>query len=296
MYKLSVCCIQTDNLNAPMKMKYCSMTHLSAVGQVIHRKRVVKAEAKSKITEATREVILHQDVRALQISVDDGHFGPPARGVVTMQMSHTLGQWAPEQPQVLPADEVSSEVLLQVSAWMIGGDQPVLLLHLPLLSCQEVQDVLMLQINVRKYILFILPGCILFIGEDLHRHRFELFWGALPQLGFVHLCEASLANLKVQLDGQRFCVVVEVVGMRGAAVRAVVVHHDGAGIATVQRAFGALAFFGRLFGLPLIEFAATVHTIPIEGGDDQHSQNQEGQQTDKDHQHHLVICRVWNNS
>ena len=48
-------------------------SHLPAVGQVVHRQEVVQAETQAKVTQAARQVALHQDVGALQVPVDYGH-------------------------------------------------------------------------------------------------------------------------------------------------------------------------------------------------------------------------------
>lgn len=78
---------------------------------------------------------------------------------------------------------------------MEGSDEPVLLLHLPLLGCQEVEDVLVSEICIGEDVLLILPGGVLFIGEDFHSHCFKLIGGGLLQFSLVHLGEATLSNL-----------------------------------------------------------------------------------------------------
>ena len=48
-------------------------SHLPAVGQVVHCQKVVQTETQAKVTQAARQVALHQDVGALQVPVDDGN-------------------------------------------------------------------------------------------------------------------------------------------------------------------------------------------------------------------------------
>ena len=48
-------------------------SHLPAVGQVVHGQEVVQAESQAKVTQAARQVVLHQDVGALQVPMDDGN-------------------------------------------------------------------------------------------------------------------------------------------------------------------------------------------------------------------------------
>jgi len=76
-----------------------------------------------------------------------------------------------------------------------GGDEPVLVLHLPLLSRQEVEDVLVPEVRIGEDVLLVLPGGVLLAGEDLHGHRLELIRCGLLQLGLVHLGEASFSHL-----------------------------------------------------------------------------------------------------
>ena len=76
-----------------------------------------------------------------------------------------------------------------------GSDEPVLFLHLPLLSCQEMEDVLVSEVRVGEDVLLILPGGVLLIGEDLHSYCFKLIGVGRLQLGLVYLGETTLSNL-----------------------------------------------------------------------------------------------------
>ena len=71
---------------------------------------------------------------------------------------------------------------------------------------------------------------------------------------YIHNIEQ---DLQIQLYGQWLCVVVEVVGVCGAAVGAVVVHHDGAGVTAVQPPLG-LALLAAPLPL-LVERAVARH-------------------------------------
>lgn len=67
------------------------LTYLPTVGQVIHRQGRVQTQGKPKVTQAAGQVILHEDVGALEVPVHNGHLGPPAQGVVTVQVSNAPG-------------------------------------------------------------------------------------------------------------------------------------------------------------------------------------------------------------
>lgn len=84
---------------------------------------------------------------------------------------------------------------------MEGGDEPVLLLHLPLLSRQEVDDVLMPEVHIGEDVFLVFPGGVLLVREDLHGHRLKLIRGGLFQLCFVHLGKATLTHLKGEQKG-----------------------------------------------------------------------------------------------
>lgn len=85
---------------------------------------------------------------------------------------------------------------LEVPSGVEGGDEPVLLLHLPLLRREEVDHVLVPQVRVGEDVLLVLPGGVLLAGEDLHGHRFKLLRRGLPQPGLVHLGEATFPHLE----------------------------------------------------------------------------------------------------
>ena len=63
--------------------------YLPAVGQLIHRQRVVQAQGQAEVTQAAGQVVLHQDVGALYVPVSDGHFVATAGGVVAVKVSHS---------------------------------------------------------------------------------------------------------------------------------------------------------------------------------------------------------------
>ena len=46
---------------------------LSTVGEVIHSQTAVQTESQPEVTEAQRQVVLHQDVGALQVPMHYGH-------------------------------------------------------------------------------------------------------------------------------------------------------------------------------------------------------------------------------
>lgn len=54
-------------------------THLSTVGEIIHRQTAVQTQAQPKVTQAAGQVVLHQDVGALQVSVHYGHLEEQSR-------------------------------------------------------------------------------------------------------------------------------------------------------------------------------------------------------------------------
>lgn len=78
---------------------------------------------------------------------------------------------------------------------MEGRDKPVLFLHLPLLSCQEVEDILMSEVCVGENVLLVLPGGVLFVGEDLYSYCFKLIPRSLLQFSLVYLSKATLSHL-----------------------------------------------------------------------------------------------------
>lgn len=84
---------------------------------------------------------------------------------------------------------------LEVPSRVEGGDEPVLVLHLPLFCCEEVEHILVPQVRVGEDVLLVLPGRVLLAGEDLHGHRFKLLRRGLLQLGLVHLGEATFPHL-----------------------------------------------------------------------------------------------------
>lgn len=49
--------------------------NLSTVGKVIHWQAAVQTESQAKVTNTARPVVFHQDVGALQVSVDYRHLG-----------------------------------------------------------------------------------------------------------------------------------------------------------------------------------------------------------------------------
>lgn len=72
---------------------------------------------------------------------------------------------------------------------------------------------------------------------------------------------------------------VEAVGVRGVAVRAVVVRHDGARVAAVQPFLLALLDAA----LPLLAVRApAVRPVPVEHGQHHQARDQQGQQADED--------------
>lgn len=48
-------------------------THLSTIGQIIHRQAAVQLQAQPEVAQAAGQVVLHQDVGALEVTVDDGN-------------------------------------------------------------------------------------------------------------------------------------------------------------------------------------------------------------------------------
>lgn len=212
--------------------------YLSAVGQLIDRQIVVQAQGKSEIAQAAGQVIFHQDVGALDVPVCDWHFVAPAVGMVTVKVRHSTGQGTPHHPQVMPVNHMVNQVLLQVPCGVVGRDQPVLSLHLSFFCCQELEHIVMFQIGVGEDFLLVLPGSILLIRENLDGYRLKALLltdrGALLELGFVNLCKASFPDLNIEVNRQQLRVVVEVVCVRGAAVRTFIVYHNGSVIAEVQ--------------------------------------------------------------
>lgn len=63
--------IKSQNKEKVMKRDFS--TDLSTVGEVIHRQAAVQTQSQPKVTQAARQVVLYQDVGALQVSVDYGH-------------------------------------------------------------------------------------------------------------------------------------------------------------------------------------------------------------------------------
>lgn len=162
---------------------------------------------------------------------------------------------------------------------MEGRDQPVLLpqLCLALLSCQELQYVLVLQVDVRENVLLRLPGGVLFIREDLDRHGLKLFRSVLLQLGLVDLSKAAFPHQGVQLDGQQLSVVVDVVGTCGADVRAVIFQNDGEVLAELHE-------LPWLAGLPgWAQLLLPVNAVAVEDDDDGYRDSQWRQEADTGH-------------
>ncbi|TNN34922.1 hypothetical protein EYF80_054915 [Liparis tanakae] len=251
--------------------------------RLVHGQRVVQAQREAEVAQAAGQVALHQDVGALDVPVRDGHLVAAARRVVAVEVRHAERQRAAQLPQVVPADHVVDQELLQVPPRVEGRDQPALPLRLPVLRRQEVEHVVVPQVRVREDVLLVLPGGVLLVLEDLDGHRLEALLLAARraplQLGLVDLGEAPFAHLELQLDGQQLRVVVEVVGVRGAAVRALVVDHDGVRVAEVQAAPLALGA-----GLPL-----PVDPVAVEGGDDHDGHEQQRHQAHQDDRHHLGV-------
>ena len=209
----------------------------------------------------------------------DGHLGPAAQGVVAVQVRDAAGQRAAQPAQVLPADDVARQVLLQVALGVEGSDEPVLLaqLRLALLGRQELQDVLVLEVDVREDVLLRLPGGILLVGEDLDGHGLELLRRVLLQLGLVDLGEAPLAHQGVQLDGQQLRVVVDVVGAGGADVGAVVLQDDGQVLTELHQ----LARLARVPGWA--QLLLPVDAVAVESDDDCDGDAQRWQEADACH-------------
>ena len=255
------------------------LPYLPTVGQVIHRQSGVQPQGEAEVTEAAGEVSLDQDVGALEVPVHDGHLGSAAQRVVAVQVRDATGQRAAQPAQVLPADDVARQVLLQVALGVEGGDQPVLLaqLRLALLSCQELQDVLVLEVDVREDVLLRLPGGIFFIGEDLDGHGLKLLRRVLPQLGLVDLGEAPFAHQGVQLNGQQLRVVIDVVGAGGADVGAVILQDDGQVLTELHQ----LARLARVPGRA--QLLLPVDAVAVEGDDDSNGDAQRRQEADTCH-------------
>lgn len=71
---------------------------LSAVGQIIHRQAAVQLQAQPEVAQAARQVALHQDVGALEVTVDNGHLQ-----VTTAQLKITLSSLGIMNTGALPS-------------------------------------------------------------------------------------------------------------------------------------------------------------------------------------------------
>lgn len=54
-------------------MKWKLASNLPTVGEVIHRQTAVQTESQAEVTQAACQVVFHQDVGALQVTVDYRH-------------------------------------------------------------------------------------------------------------------------------------------------------------------------------------------------------------------------------
>ncbi len=99
---------------------------------------------------------------------------------------------------------------------------------------------------------------------------------------------------QIQLYRQWLRVVVQAVGVRRAAVRPIVIHHDGTGITAVQPTGFWLALLNVALPL-LVEHALSMDSVPVEHSYNHNSHHQQGQQALQNHRHQrIILSRILN--